>query len=516
MFDLVISGGLLCDGTGGVPRRADLAVEGERIAAIGDLAGAEAVERFDASGMTVMPGFIDVHTHSDWQVLRDPGRDAALRQGVTTEIVGACGLGLFPLPDDRWCRIMTGIYGGAAPAFRSCGEYLAALPRCGVNVAVQLAHSPLRYALCGMADRPLPLQEAAARMREAFRDGACGFSTGLAYFPAAFDDTGTVAALCRVAREFDVPFAVHQRTALRPGVVGFDPREEVLEFARRSGVRVQYSHYRTAPATVGKTEELLAYIRRGRAEGLEVTADFYPYPVGAGYAAVHLPMAVMAGELPEILARLREGSTRRAILTAWRSDPRFRRECVVLHAPNHPDYVGRSYAELAEGEGKDIPEFLLDLLIAEDLEVAYRLEAEFPAETLEALERDFIELLKQPFYMLGSDTLPGHRLVHPRSFGAFARALRLAVKHRFPMGDFARRAAGLPAETCRLEGRGVLRRGNYADLCVFRPEEVRDAADFAVPARPAEGMKLVTVNGAVALRSGEITGLRNGAALRRK
>ena len=239
MFDLVISGGVLCDGAGGPPLRADLAVEGERIAAIGDLTGAEAADRFDGSGMTVMPGFIDVHTHSDRELLREPGREAALRQGITTEIVGACGLGLFPLADDRWCKIVAGIYGGTAPAFRSCGEYLAALPPCGVNVALQLAHSPLRYSLCGMADRPLPISKAAERMREAFREGACGFSTGLAYYPAAFDDTEAVAALCRVAKEFDVPLAVHQRTALRPGVVGFDPREEVLEFARRSGVRVQ-------------------------------------------------------------------------------------------------------------------------------------------------------------------------------------------------------------------------------------------------------------------------------------
>ena len=515
LFDLVISGGRICDGSGGKPVIADLGIVGKKISAIGDLAGAEARERFDASGLTVMPGFIDVHTHSDMIVFRDPDRAAPLCQGITTEITGACGLGLFPLPDDRWCEIMTGIYGGKAPAFRSCAEYLAALPAASVNIAVQLAHSPLRYMLCGMEKRPLPVQEAAVLIREAFEEGACGFSTGLAYFPAAFDDTETVAQLCRVVHEFGAPLSIHQRTAFPDDPGDFDPKEEVLEFARRSGIAVQYSHYRTTPATAGQTRTILEYIERGRAEGLDVTADFYPYPVGAGYAAVNLPFGVMNGTLPEILTEIRKPAVYAAILEKWRSDPKFARKCVLLHAPKHPEYIGKTYAELADLEKKDIPQFLLDLLISEKLEAAYRLETGFPQESLDKLELDFLELLKQPWYMLGSDTLPGHKLVHPRSFGAFARMLAIAVRHRFPLETFANRAAGLPAERFQLAGRGFIRKNYFADLCVFDPQEVRDPAEFEHPDRYAVGMKLVTVNGKIALKNGKTTGCRNGMPLRR-
>lgn len=515
IFDLVISGGTLCDGSGGKPFAADIGISGKKITALGNLSGMDAKERFDASGMIVMPGFIDVHTHSDMIVFREPERTAPLCQGITTEITGACGLGLFPLPDDRWCKIMTGIYGGTAPAFRSCGEYLAALPSPGVNIAVQLAHSPLRFMLCGMVDRPLPMQEASALIREAFQEGACGFSTGLAYYPAAFDDTDVIAGLCRVVYEFGAPLSVHQRTALRPGMEGFDPREEVLDFARKSGISVQYSHYRTTPGTAGKTRSILEYIERGRAEGLDVSADFYPYPVGAGYAAVNLPMAVMNGSLPEILTEISKPSVYQAILEQWRSDSKFPRKCVLLHAPKHPEYIGKTYAELAEMEKKDIPQFLLDLLIAENLEAAFRLECDFSAESMEQLELDFLELLKQPWYMLGSDTLPGHTMVHPRSFGAFARMLAIAVRHSFPLETFAVRASALPAVKYQLAGRGFIREDHYADLCVFRPDEVRDTADFEHPASPASGMKLVTVNGKIALKNGKTTGCRNGMPLRR-
>ena len=237
--------------------------------------------------------------------------------------------------------------------------------------------------------------------------------------------------------------------------------------------------------------------------------------MGAGYAAVNLPFSVMDGTLPEILTEIRKPAVYAAILEKWRSDPKFALKCVLLHAPKHPEYIGKTYAELAELEKKDIPQFLLDLLISEKLEAAYRLETGFSQESLDKLELDFLELLKQPWYMLGSDTLPGHHLVHPRSFGAFARMLAIAVRHCFPLETFANRAAGLPAMKYLLAGRGFIRKNYYADLCVFDPAEVRDMAEFEHPDRYAVGMKLVTVNGKIALKDGKTTGIRNGMPLRR-
>ena len=517
MFDLLIAGGTIYDGLGGAPFQADLAIKGERIAAVGTLDRSEAKETVDASGMAVTPGFVDVHTHSDWQFFRAPDRAEALCQGITTEIAGACGIGLFPLRHSDYGRVMTGIFGAEPRLFGSCAEYLDSLPPTGVNAAVHLAHSPLRCALCGFRDAPLPVQKAQDLARQAFEEGACAFSTGLAYYPAAFGDTEEVAAIGRVAQEFDVPVCVHQRTALRESVRTFDPREEVLEFARRSGARVHFSHYRTNLKTAGHLDELLEPIERGIAEGLRITADFYPYSVGAGYAAVHLPMRVMEGGFSSVMERLRNPEWKRWIRKEWEHHPETRPyDGVFLHAPRHPDYRNRTYRDIARMRGQQIPEMLLDLLAEEELQLSFRPETRESKEGLpDALERDFIELMRHPCYLFGSDTLPGLDHPHPRTFGAFARLLHLAFRHKVPLSEFVLHASARPCERFGLRGRGVIKERNFADLCVFRQEEITDRATFAEPRRSAEGMRLVIVNGQIAVRNGRPTGIRAGRPLRR-
>lgn len=516
MYDLLIVGGTICDGRGGTPFQADVAVRGDRIAAVGDLKQCEAEERFDATGMSVTPGFVDVHTHSDWCLLRAPARAEALCQGITTEIAGACGIGLFPLKNSDYGEVMSGIFGSVPRLFSSCAEYLEWLPPLGINAAVHLAHSPLRCALCDFRDEKLPEKRAQDLARRAFEEGACALSTGLAYYPAAFGDTDEAAALARVAAEFDAPVCVHQRTALREDAAGFDPREEVLEFARRSGARVHFSHYRTGPKTAGQLEQLLAPIERGLSEGLRITADFYPYPVGAGYAAVNLPMRVMEGGFQRILERLRDPLWKRRILEEWRRRPEtLCTDAVVLHAPRHPDYRNRTFREIARQRKQEIPDMLIDLLAEEKLQLAFRPETGSADELPEALEHDFAELMRHRAYLYGSDTLPGLAVPHPRSFGAFARLLRLGYRNGVPLPEFVRHAAAMPCELFGLRKRGILAEGYFADLCVFRYGEVCDRATFSEPCRKAEGMRLVTVNGKVALRNGIPTGYLAGRALRR-
>ena len=516
MFDLLITGGTVYDGLGGLPLRADVAVERDRIAALGNLTACEAEERVDASGMAVMPGFVDVHTHSDWALIRKPERAEALCQGITTEIAGACGIGLFPLNHSDYGRVMAGIFGSVPELFPSWSAYLDSLPATGVNAAVHLAHSPLRCAFCGFRDQPLPLNRAQDLARIELEEGACAFSTGLAYYPASFGDTEEVAALCRVAAEFDAPVCVHQRTALREGIRSFNPREEVLEFARRSGARIHFSHYRTGLKNAGCLEALLEPIERGIAEGLRVTADFYPYPVGAGYAAVNLPMPAMEGGYACIMERLRDPVWKKRILDIWKLHPeRLLAESVVLHAPKHPEYRNRSYRQIARMRGQEIPEMLLDLLAEEELQVAFRPEAEAAFDLPGELERDFSELMRKPYYMFGSDTLPGYDFPHPRSYGTFARLLRLAFRNGVALSDFARNASARPCALFGLRGRGVIAEKNFADLCVFRHEEVTDAAAFADPCRTASGMRLVVVNGKIAVRNGKPTGILAGRPLRR-
>ena len=351
--------------------------------------------------------------------------------------------------------------------------------------------------------------------RQAFEEGACALSTGLAYFPAAYSDTDEVAALCRVAKEFDAPVCVHQRTALRQPDPAFSPKEEVLEFARRSEARVQFSHFRTSPSTARKIEELLEPINRGRAEGLNLTADFYPYPIGAGYTAVILPMWAMENGLARTLEILRDQRMRPALVEAVLHNNPTLENGVVVHAPKHPGYIGRTYSDIAEMRGQDVANMLLDLLLEEELDVGYQLVRSFREEDLALLEGDFIRLLEKPFYMLGSDSLPGQMHRHPRSGGAFTKMLRLALKYGMNPATFANRVSTNPAMMFGLAKRGRLTEGYYADVIVVNGDEVTETATFDHPWGLSRGIDQVFVNGVLTCANGELTGALAGRSLYR-
>ena len=520
MLDKVLLNGKIHDGSGSPPYAADIGIKGDRIACIGHLKDAPAAEKTDIRGKNVLPGMIDVHTHTDIQFINAPDRSEALLQGITTEVTGACGIGVFPLTDGagEYLPTMRAILGDEIHAYKSCAAYFDAVPASGTNIAVQVSHSPLRMEAAGCADRPLTGKET-ERMRalaqEAFEEGACGMSTGLSYYPAAFGGTDEAAALCGVAAEFDAPVSVHQRSVFRTPYPGFDPREEVLEFARRSGARLQYSHYRTTPETVGRTDELLEPIRRGLKEGLRITADFYPYPVGAGYTAVMLPMWVMADGFGESMRKLKDPANKERILRAIRDDDQGLIDSVVTHCPNTPEFLGLSYRQISDETGMSVPEVIFRLLTDNDLDVGYRKNTDFDPGIMQRQELDFITCLREPYYMLGSDTLPGQMKPHPRCYGAFARMLRLSEKHGLDLALFADRVCRLPAGLLGIRDRGVIREGAYADLCVFAPGRVAERSTFDDPRQTAVGMDLVLVNGQTAVRDGKATGIRAGKKLRR-
>jgi N-acyl-D-amino-acid deacylase len=373
-------------------------------------------------------------------------------------------------------------------------------------------------AVIGCKNRPFTsdeLQKFCIFTKVAFEEGACGVSTGLAYYPASFGDTQEVVELCKIANLFDAPMSVHQRTVLHKPVSGFNPREEVLEFARKSGAKLQYSHYRTTPDTVGETEALLEPIRRGLHEGLRITADFYPYAVGSGYTAVILPMWVMEGGFLAIMQKIRNPNNRDRILREIRDGNPLLLNGIVTHMPRHPKYIGMSYREIAKLREQDVAEMLLDLLVNEELNIGYQLETNYDPTLLEKQEKDFLFLINQPFYMLGSDTLPGQMNPHPRSYGAFAKMIRLCVKYNFPLEILANRACALAARTFGLKNRGALQKQYYADLSIFDPLKVSDKSSFEDPKQYAVGMDAVIVNGKVAVENGKITGRLAGYPLRR-
>ena len=522
MFDIIITGARVYDGRGGEPYATDVAVQGDRIARIGDCGGMDAALRLDASGLSLLPGFIDVHTHSDAVLFARPEREEAIRQGITTELTGSCGIGLFPLDKayDDYEPTMRGIMGKSASRthYASAGAFLAALPATGINVAAQLAHSPLRAEAIGYSDQPLigkGLDKALSLARESLEEGAVSLTTGLSYYPASFGDTDELVALSKVAALFDVPLCAHLRSVLRRPDPSFDKRYELLAIARRSGVRAHFSHYRTIPEAAGKLDDLFAPIEQGLSEGLRVTADFYPYPIGSGFSTVHLPLWAMDGGFASIMARLRDPSLHAKIAQdlpkAWPPID----SGVILHSPHHPEYLGRSYGDIASRRNQTVAEMLADLLEEEELEVGFRPEIAYTDEQERRLEDDFPQILAKPYYMAGSDTLAAHMLPHPRTFGAFAKLVRLCHERGVPLGLVANRLSRNAAQLFQLKDRGEIAEGKYADICLFNPEVFRDQTTFSDPLRFSTGMTHVLVNGRFALRDGVPTGVRAGRALYR-
>lgn len=524
MLDLKIKGAMVYDGRGGCPYAADVGIKGERIATIGDLSEAASLEEIEARGLALLPGFIDPHTHSDALLFRDPQRSGALCQGVTTEFIGACGLGLLPLSRERFAeyeKFMRGALGRLPEGiiFDSVDERIRRLGQTGMNVAVQLPHSPVRLSAVGFLDVPLrgyALDKAKDMLRQGFEEGAVSFTTGLSYYPASFGDTEEVAALCKVAAEYDAPLCIHTRTALREPDPAFDPREEALEIARRSGVRLHFSHYRTEPRNAGDIEWVFDSLERGLSEGLGVTAEFYPYETGSSFGAFFLPMWSVEGGQDAIIKRLQDPADRRRIEAAFQQSIKPELYGVFTHLPEHPEYVGMSFESVAAERNQTVPQMFCDMMLEEALEVGFRGNACSDPAILEQMDRDFMAFMKKPYYMIGSDTLPGHMRPHPRSCGAFAKILRLAREHGLPLELLANRLSYLPARTFRLRDRGEIAEGRYADLVILDPGKASDTASYQNPISLPTGVAYVVVNGRLAVSNEKTTGVMAGYGLRRE
>lgn len=287
MFDVIIAGGTVVDGSGAPGYPADVGIVGERIEAIGHLSDAESRRVIDANGMTVSPGFIDSHTHSDAALLIDPQHAAGLRQGVTTEILGQDGLSYAPLSTENYRvyrRYLAGILGeppadldmSSVASFRSHYHKKTA-----INVAYLVGHGPVRLESVGFRDVPLvgdALEKAGRLVREGIEQGAVGFCTGLSYYPNAWSDTSELIELCKAAHEAGGVYVTHLRDVNTDRAFGGGGIAEALEIGRASGVPVHFSHHRTTAADAGKVAQRVELIDKAKREGVDCTMELYPYP----------------------------------------------------------------------------------------------------------------------------------------------------------------------------------------------------------------------------------------------
>jgi N-acyl-D-amino-acid deacylase len=492
-YDLVIRGGTVYAGDGGPGIRADVAVRGDRIAAVGTIDGRGGSE-LDATGLAVSPGFIDVHSHDDFAVLLEPEMPFKVMQGVTTDVVGNCGSGVVPFASGR--RRFQRLHPGAdPPAWDGYAGYLARVDeaRPSLNVAVLVGHGTLRHGAMELAPRPpapAELDRMRAWVREGVAAGAVGLSTGLIYEPGCYAAADEIVAL---ARELGGPagglYATHMRNE---GEGLLDAVREAIRIGAEAGVPVQVSHHKASGRrSWGRVRDSLRLIDEARARGLDVTADQYPYTAGSTSLAAVVQNGAFRADSPGGIGQV--GAD----------------EVLIASAPRHPEWEGRTLAALAAGWG-----------VAADAACDRVLDGEGDACFVVVFmmdEADVRTVLAHPSTMIGSDGVPAGGKPHPRLYGCFPRVLGTYVREQrvIDLPTAIHRMTGMPAAKFRLADRGAVRAGAFADLVVFDPATIADLATYDDPRRHPAGIRAVYVNGTAVARDGAHTHARPGRALRR-
>jgi N-acyl-D-amino-acid deacylase len=526
-YDLVIRRARVADGTGNPWFWGDVGVVGDRITAVGGLSGAVGRRVLDADGAVVAPGFIDLHTHSDFTLPRFPRAEAMVRQGVTTQLVGNCGFSPFPITDghlDLLRAYAAFVDAGLSWEWRDAAGYAAHLERLPLacNVALQVGHGAVRIAVMGFDDRAPTAQDLDAMRRlvaQAFEDGALGLSSGLIYVPGSYARTDELAALAEVAAGYGGFYSSHIRgegDTLIPAV------EEALEVGRRAGVPVQLSHHKaTGRQNWGRVEVTLDLIDRARAQGQDVLADQYPYTAGSTTLAAIMPAWAMQGGIEAMLVRLADPAARTRIRAELAGDAHGAREfapdAIMIGAvPAGPDaaYEGMMLTEIAAVRGEDPVEAALGLL--------ERQRGGVQMIVFAMSEDDVRRVMRHPAVAIASDgwTLApeaGGR-PHPRSYGTYARVLGRYVREEgvLRLEDAVRKMTSLPAGRLGRHDLGLIRPGCAADLVVFDPDRVADLATFEEPHRFCAGVTHVIANGQMVIDDGRDTGARAGRVLRRR
>lgn len=511
MLDVLIRGGLLIDGTGAPARRADVGVVGDRIVAVGDLAGAQASREIEATGLIVCPGFIDVHVHAEIALVFGEDRFVAACQGITTVFMGSDGMGWAPLGRERAdeaSRYLSVFYGD--PPWEWSGptveDFLSRIrDELPVNVVLQAPHFPVRLGAMGWEARPAGDDEV-ARMRRAVREwmeaGAVSFATGLEYEPMSNANPGELVELAREAAGFGGLYVAYLR-GYGPGSVR-GALEEVAHVGRQAALPVHVSHLFLDEDTLPALEDLLAL-------GTDLTFDAYPYTAGCTHLLYALPRWAQAGSPGTVRERLGDPEFRRAVssgLEAALGRAGWQVSFAAVHG--HPEFEGRYFAEVWEQSGRSLADFCCDLLLASDLRVlmVWRWDGE------EVIQRT----LQHPACLVGSDGLYVGGCPHPRGFHTFPRVLGRYVRELGVLSweGAIHKMTGLAARRFGLSDRGVLRPGLAADVVVLDPERVAGLGSYREPRRKPVGVEFVLVNGLPVVWGGTPTGHLPGRILRRK
>jgi len=527
MDDLLIRGGHVIDGSGVPGREADVAVLDGRIAAVEPRSVRSARRIIDARGQVVAPGFIDIHTHSDFTLPLNVRAESKIRQGVTLEVVGNCGFSVAPVLSDR-AQMQREYLASSAPGleFRESTftDYVAAFPPTSVNVVLQVGHNTLRLMTAGLENRPLTAAELGAMERmleEALAAGAWGLSSGLFTAPGNFADAAEIHSLARVLRRHGATYSTHMRDESDHV---FEAVREAIAVSEATGVHVQIAHLKLSGVdNWGGAAKLLAEIEAARRRGLPVDCDAYPYDTATNPLRNLLPRWVMEGGIPAMLERLRVRDVRTRIrdeiarsgLTNFGRIPSWNVVRVAI-SPQMPENAGRTLGDIARSRGVDPIDAVADYVVADRGETRVLITS--------MTDADVHEITRTPWVTVGSDGnalavtgVTGQGKPHPRYYGTHAHVLGPCVRdlRLFPLETAVAKMTGVAARALGLRDRGILRAGAWADVVVFDPAGIADRSTYEEPHRYAAGVSTVLVNGQATIDGGEHTGALSGRVVKR-
>jgi N-acyl-D-amino-acid deacylase len=527
MDDLLIRGGHLIDGGGGPGREADVAVGAGRITAVELRSTRPAHRVIDARGQVVAPGFIDIHTHSDFTLPLNPRAESKIRQGVTLEVVGNCGFSAAPVLPGTAAMLREYLASSATwlPFQETTfAAYAAVFPPTSVNVILQVGHNTLRLMTAGLDNRPLTPTELATMERlldEALVGGAWGLSSGLFTAPGNFADAAEIVALARVLRRRGAAYSTHVRDEADHV---FEAVREAIAVAESTGVHVQIAHLKLSGVdNWGGADQLLAEIEAARLRGLPVDCDAYPYDTATNPLRNLLPRWVMENGISAMLERLRVRDVRTRIRdevtrSGLTNFGRIQSWDVVRVAisPHLPENAGRTLGDIARGRAVDPIDAVADYLVADRGETRILITS--------MTDADVHTITRTPWVTVGSD---GNALAtegvtsqgkpHPRYYGTHARVLGACVRdlRLLTLEQAIAKMTGVAARALGLDDRGLLRVGAWADVAVFDPARIADLSTYEAPHRYATGVSTVVVNGQVVIDGGDHTGVLPGRVLRR-
>ena len=527
-YDIVIKNARIIDGTGSPWFKADIGIADGKIQNMGAIAKADAKRSIDADGMVACPGFIDLHNHSDITSPALPGCESNIMQGVTTAVVGNCGLSMAPTNKETVGLLKEYLAPFLVKGFdygwewKTLGEYSEKVNRTQIamNLAPLVGHGTLRIAVAGFKKELLSDQEMAEMKRllaKSLEDGAFGMSSGLIYPPGCFADTEELIQLGAVLKQYGRIYASHIRDEADQLI---ESVEEAIRIGEQNGIPVQISHHKAIGASNwGKVRTTLQMIEGARARGVDISCEAYPYIAGSTTITSILPIWVMEGGIEQMLQRLNQSESREKILKEFETRGNDIKNAgwdgiFIASCPSNPTYEGKSLEDIVKEKNRtDAPyAAFLDLLLetkGDSTVVKFFMD-----------EADVQRVLSSPTAAVISDSWSTAPSVggkpHPRCYGTFPRVLGKYVREEklMPLETAVQKMTALPASKIGLFDRGVLKQGLWADIVVFDPEKIADQATFEAPHQYPVGIAYVLVNGRVAVENGVQTDRRAGIVIR--